>query len=237
MSLCLWESTKPLQNKPNGFSNISGTLRNRYGEQLLQDMSTYGLFVFPTHVAEWNNNKAQLLKTNRHTLIAKMSAVIKDNMPKMPQVEKLVVYSKICSYVKMSESCEHAILMFHLVCNGSIGKVIDIVYLDGRCPKDSLPDVVMVDFAKYTGPAFIPGAPTVLSVVPVERTIDCFVYGCKRKQIPLRLGWGTTIHWCQGMTIGRGETNRYIVIDSGTKQSLRQKKKKKKKKKNLALCV
>ena len=34
--------------------------------------------------------------------------------------------------------------------------------------------------------------------------------------MPLRLGWGTTIQRCQGMTIGNGEANRYIVIDPGT---------------------
>lgn len=37
-------------------------------------------------------------------------------------------------------------------------------------------------------------------------------------QIPLRLGWGTTILRCQGMTIGKGESKRYIVIIPGTRK-------------------
>ena len=40
----------------------------------------------------------------------------------------------------------------------------------------------------------------------------------QRKQVPLRLGWGSTIHRCQGMTIGKGESSKYTVIDPGTKQ-------------------
>ena len=92
--------------------------------------------------------------------------------------------------------------------NGSMGDVVDIIYLDGQSPKDSLPDVVMVAFDKYTGLAIIPGAPTVVSIVPVERRIYCCCHSCKRKQVPLRLRWDTTIHRCQGMTTGRGETNQ-----------------------------
>ena len=75
----------------------------------------------------------------------------------------------------------------------------------------------MVDFQKYTGTPFLPDKPTLIPIVPVERMIECFCHGCKRRQIPLRLGWGTTIHRCQGMTIGNGEANKYIVIDPGTK--------------------
>ena len=32
-----------------------------------------------------------------------------------------------------------------------------------------------------------------------------------------RVGWGTTIHRCQGQTIGNGEINRYVVISPGTR--------------------
>lgn len=39
----------------------------------------------------------------------------------------------------------------------------------------------------------------------------------KRTQIPLRLGWATTIHRCQGMTIGEGQASRYIIINPGTR--------------------
>jgi hypothetical protein len=101
--------------------------------------------------------------------------------------------------------------------NGSTGVVTDIIYLDGRHPKDSLPDVIMVKFHKYTGSPFITQEPKIVPIVPIERMVECRCHGCKRQQVPLRLGWGTTIHRCQGLTIGAGETSRYIVIDPGTK--------------------
>lgn len=95
-----------------------------------------------------------------------------------------------------------------------MGEGVDIIYPEGRKPKDSSPDIVMVVLDKYTGPPFMDTVPTLVPIVPVEK-IDCYCRGCKRKRIPLRLGWGTTIHRCQGMTIGEGETNRYIIIDPG----------------------
>jgi hypothetical protein len=101
--------------------------------------------------------------------------------------------------------------------NGSMGTVIDSIYLGGRNPKDSQPDVVMVTFHKYTGPPFLVDYPKVVPITSIERRLDCSCHGCKRTQIPLRLGWGTTIHRCQGMTIGEVETNRYIIINPGSK--------------------
>ena len=50
----------------------------------------------------------------------------------------------------------------------------------------------------------------------MTRKVECPCYNCKRTQIPLRLGWGTTIHSCQGQTVGVGQANRYIVINPGT---------------------
>ncbi len=108
------------------------------------------------------------------------------------------------------------LLVKHGLFNGSVGTVVDIIYLHGKRPPSSLPDVVMVDFSRYTGPPFLNEYPTVVPIEPVERLMDCSCHSCKRKQIPLRLGWGTTIHRCQGMTIGKNEPNRYIVINPGS---------------------
>lgn len=91
----------------------------------------------------------------------------------------------------------------------------NIIYLDGKKPQDGLPDVVMVEFFTYTGPPFTEDK--LVPIVDVERRIDCICHNCKRRQVPLRLGWATIIHKFQGMTVGQGEPNAYIVIDPGTK--------------------
>ena len=75
----------------------------------------------------------------------------------------------------------------------------------------------MVDFPRYSGPPFLDARPHLVPIVPVERSLDCNCHACKCKQIPLRLGWGTTIHRCQGLTVGEGEPNRYIIIHPGTR--------------------
>ena len=98
--------------------------------------------------------------------------------------------------------------------NGATGTVVDIIYSNG-CTNDTLPDVVMVEFPKYSGPAFLDDSPKIVPIFAIERRIDCSCKGCTRKQIPLRLGWATTIHRCQGMTIGSGEMYKYIVIHPG----------------------
>ena len=100
--------------------------------------------------------------------------------------------------------------------NGASGTVVDLIYSSGKRPPEDLPDVVMVMFPKYTGPPFYIDQPQIIPITPIEKRLDCSCRSCKRTQIPLRLGWASTIHRCQGLTIGHNESNRYIIIDPGT---------------------
>jgi hypothetical protein len=75
--------------------------------------------------------------------------------------------------------------VFLLVCLIELlGTIIDLINKNENRHKNSLPDVVMVQFDNYSGPPFIEENPKIVPVVPVERKIDCNCCGCRRKQIP-----------------------------------------------------
>ena len=194
-------------------------LKNDYGTSLIERMSTSGIFVFPTHALEWEHNRQKLLDANKSNPIARITAYTKGLHAKSTSIEQscgLVRTLYLCRGAKVMLSCN--INVPHGLFNGSMGTVIDIIYSDGERPNDSIfPDVVVVEFPLYTGPPFVKGHPKVVPIVPVDRNLDCSCHGCKCRQIPLRLGWGTTIHRCQGMTVGHNEPNRYIVIHPGSR--------------------
>ncbi|CAG2185619.1 PIF1 [Mytilus edulis] len=186
-------------------------LKQSHGESLLKRMSANGLFVFPTHQEVWTHNKSQFP-------IARVNAVSSGFHSKSSESDRaggLQQTLYLCKSAKVMLSVNLCV-PFGLF-NGAIGNIVDIIYLNDKRPDDSLPDAVMVEFHSYTGPAFIEQNPKLVPIVPVERKLDCSCNCCRRKQIPLRLGWASTIHRCQGMTIGKGEPNSYIVINPGTR--------------------
>lgn len=183
-------------------------------------MDNQGLFVFPTHSLEWERNKRKLLEYNRlpNHSVAKIKAVnngrhaLKADSNKAGGLLQLVYLchdSKIMLVANLKPEWG--------LYNGAIGTVVEIVYLDGRRPTNDpspQPDFVLVRFTGYKGPAFIDEEPQIVPVVPIIRSTECACM-CKRLQIPLRLAWGTTIHKCQGMTVGEGKAFRYVMIHPG----------------------
>jgi ATP-dependent exoDNAse (exonuclease V) alpha subunit len=152
------------------------------------------------------------LKVNQSYLIAKLSAISKGihaNSMESDRADGLQQILFLCKNAKVMLTTNLCFPFGWF--NGAIGTIIDLIYRNENRPEKSLPDVVMVQFDNYSGPPFIVENPKTFLIVPLERKIDCNCCGCCRKQIPLRLGWASIIHKCQGMTIGKGE---HIPISS-----------------------
>ena len=195
-------------------------LRMSHGPELLARMDEQGLYVFPTHRLEWQRNKTKLLECNRQPNhpVAKIKAVHNGRHAVDADSNKaggLLPLLYLCRDSKV-------MLVVNLkadwgLYNGAVGTVVDIVYKDGRRPTDDpapVPDVVLVRFPGYRGPPYINEDPTVVPIVPVSRSTEC-TCRCKRLQVPLRLAWGTTIHKCQGMTVGAREAFGYVAVHPG----------------------
>lgn len=191
-------------------------LEKSHGSGLLDRMENNGFFIFATHELELKHNTKKLLEMNQAHPVAKCVAIGSGTHSKRGKGDTggLVHTLYICKNAKVNLSVNLSVP--YGLYNGAAGTVIDILYLAGRKPCDGLPDLVLVEFPNYTGPPFLTGHPKVIPIVPVERKLECDCRGCKRTQIPLRLGWAATIHRCQGLTIGEGEPHRYIVIHPGT---------------------
>ena len=113
--------------------------------------------------------------------------------------------------------------------NGSQGTIVDIVYFGTRKPSvdgSTFPDLILVRFPGYKGPALVPWDPKVVPIRAVELQCECVSKKqdgfrnscggcCSRRQIPLSPCYGTTIHKCQGMTVGPGHPFEYLVADMG----------------------
>ena len=191
-------------------------IKSKYGNNCIKEYEDNALFVFPTHCQVWQHNKSKLSELNNHFPVATIKADFKGRHSKNEEDSNVLLpVIFLCKNAKVMLTVN--LCVEYGLFNGAVGIVNEIIYLEGRRPPEYQPDLVLVSFPSYTGPPFIENSPKIVPVFPVERRCNCLCFSCKRKQIPLRLGWATTIHKCQGMTIGEGEPNRYIVIDPGNR--------------------
>ena len=110
----------------------------------------------------------------------------------------------------------------HKLNNGAMGIIIAIVYEDEaevedkKSPPD-FPKYVIVDFPKYTGPAWIEEKPTWIPIAPQQGFCDnrC----CSRTGFPLLPGYSMTIAKAQGCTIGANELVTHMRLKLQEKSS------------------
>ena len=172
-------------------------LQQRYSPSAMQNMAKNALFAFPTHAEEWEHNKAQLLLANRDFPIAKITAECQGIHAKTSSADTaggLIRTLYVCKSARVHLTTNINV-KFGLF-NGAVGNVMDIICSRGKSPQDGFPNFIIVEFPKFKGPPFMEDHPTWIPVPAVDRRLDCQC--CKRRQVPLRPGFGTTIHRLQG---------------------------------------
>ncbi len=69
----------------------------------------------------------------------------------------------------------------------SVCIVKDSLYLNGRNSSSGLPDIVMVEFVKYSCPPLLKSRPKVAAIIPVEKKMIATAHA-KEKRSPYVLG-------------------------------------------------
>jgi len=196
-----------------------------HGSNFEQSFEEGALYLYSTKREVNEHNRSKLEAINKFVPVIKSSAECKGKHALSVTEDK---NGGLAKHIFLAEGCKvfltsNLCISFGLF-NGSPGVIRHIIYVDGNKPQliNSRPNFVIVEFPSYSGPAFVDFNPKLVPIVPIGRPVDCSCSGCTRLQLPLRVGFATTIHRSQGMTIGQGQPNRYVVIHPG-KESFEKK--------------
>ncbi len=133
-------------------------------------MGQQGTFVFPNLQEVWNHNKEKIMELNQKYPIAKLNAISQGSHSKSSKVDRVGGLSStlfLCKDAKVTLTVNLSVR--YSLFNRATGKIIDVLYLDGKSLKKSLLDVIMVEFHNYTGTPFIEETRNIIPIVPVER--------------------------------------------------------------------
>ena len=195
------------------------------------------LFPYNTDVKQFNRDNLEFYnqpvikidaKNSGQSSAAKLRAVPADDACGLPQVLYLSIGARVmlpknlwtdqglvngslgehCHVLSVLSRFECIVTFRRFRLINCLGYLRGIVWTN----RERLPDVLLIDFDGYNGPAVLPDNPT---CIPISTYTGEFIFdghNCRRIQFPIVLAWAIPIHKCQGMTLPK------VVVDIGKKE-------------------
>lgn len=137
---------------------------------------------------------ARLVSKNRPDYRPNSSKPLEEDIEEgLLYVLKMQVGSRVMLRTNISVS--------HGLVNSSVGTVRAIVFAPGELPP-LLPQYVLVEFDNYNGPT-LPTHAGLFPIIPVSRSFKIANKTHTRTQLPLMLGYASTVHKAQGLTLDK----------------------------------
>ncbi|KAG9518372.1 hypothetical protein KCU93_g8448, partial [Aureobasidium melanogenum] len=162
----------------------------------------------------WNQvnryNTDELIASSQPVLAIKATGDLQGNSDEAGDLPSILYLTIGCRVMVMSN-----ISVRDGVVNGSIGTVKEIRWKQGDTPGVDTPFAILVALDNYTGRTLTAPTADGSYVLPIFRTR----YSTQRQgvthhrtQFPLKLGWATTVHRSQGLTLDK------VVLDISQRQ-------------------
>ena len=150
-----------------------------------------------------NGRKLAQMAMNEQKVVHRIEAEHSGNR-KRAQKYSAAVFDGLRSEINLVRGCKvmitRNIAYLYGLANGTRGKLVGVVYGPGGV--GTFPEAIVVEVPEYCGPAFYPGEPKWVPILPMT--------GCKegtrqtRTQFPVVAGFALTVNKAQGLTIKEG---------------------------------